>query len=45
MGAKNVVKSDIHFLNYTCDIEENKRQRYARLPFLKIGGPHQRVPT
>ena len=24
-----------HFLNLTCDIEENTRQRHATLPFLK----------
>ena len=36
------------FLNSTCDIEENKRQGHATLPFLKFNmrhwGPQSRAP-
>ena len=32
-----------HFLNLTCDIEENKRQRCAALPLLSSGGEQHEV--
>ena len=35
----------IHFLNLTCDIEENKRQRHATLSFLKIDMLHWGPPV
>ena len=39
----------VHFLNPTCDIEENKRQKLEILPFLKFdmrhwGPPHPGPP-
>ena len=39
MRHRGYKRSDMghnHFLNSTCDIEENKRQRRATLPFLKM---------
>ena len=43
-GSKCNTMGHSDFLNSTCDIEENKRQRHATLPFLKIDTQHWDPP-
>ena len=48
MRQENKNDSDMghaHFLNSTCDMEENKRQRHVTLPFLKIDMRHGEFPS
>ena len=48
-GLKCSDMEHCYFLSVTCDIEENKRQRHATLPFLEIDmrhwGPPSRAPV